>query len=415
MKKQLSLGLCLLLLLSGCGVTAAQTAPPWPAEPITLYVSSDLHWQQGSNGDAAALVSQLAYLDEVLDTLLDTVAEHQPAALLLCGDLTNGGRLEEHEALAQRLTEAEAAGVEIFVTMGNHDMDKDVPTKTLETLYGDLGFEDALAYDGDSMSYLTALRDDLWLLSLDCNVYGGKESDYAGTISPATLTWVEDCLKRAQAAGATVIPFGHHNLMVHTADGTGKNYNLDRGAALETLLLEHGVPFYLSGHRHNSFVVPTRQTRGTLYELVSDMPVAYPHRYTALTLQPDGTANYSVPRLDVDAWAQSHHAGEPLAHFSAYSEKIAATQIAANAARLMELLEVPMADRSEMERYFVAFYTAFQARTLWRDGDGLAADPALALWQKYNNVYSRWMPWVLANQRNDAPEQVFTLRSPEEK
>ena len=85
------------------------------------------------------------------------------------------------------LEEPQAVGVNIFVTMGNHDLDRDLPPKPLEELYGAFGWDQALSRDEDTMSCLAPLTDELWLLSLDCNVYGDRDSTMAGVIEDEAL------------------------------------------------------------------------------------------------------------------------------------------------------------------------------------------------------------------------------------
>ena len=207
-----------------------------------------------------------------------------------------------------------------------------------------------------------------------------------------------------------VVPFSHHNLMVHTVDGDGRNYNIDGGDALEDLLLSYGVPLYLSGHRHNSFLVEAERDGRKLIEAVTDMPAAYPHRYTAITLQPDGTADYAVPSLDVDGWAARTGRSEPeLLRFAEQSGARARARLEDTAARVTERMDAAQADRAEMERFYLDFYACYQARTLWREGDRLRADPGLALWRAHagENIYARWMPWILEHQSDDAPVQTL--------
>lgn len=403
--KKYVLCLFVLLLLSGCGVQKeAVPRLPWPKTETTLFVSSDLHWQENGTSE------RIPYLDELIDTLLDETQRDAPAALILCGDLTNGGRAEEHNEVARRLSKAEQAGVQIFVTMGNHDMDHRVATEELEKIYGEFGFDEATSHDEDSMSYLAELNEEIWFLSLDCNVYGEKKSESAGTISEKTLAWVEDCLQQARQAGVMVVPFSHHNLLEHTLEGKSSNYNINRGAELSRLLLDYGVPIYLSGHRHNSFIVPFEQGGRQLHELVTDMPGAYPYRYTALRFQRDGTITYAVPGLDVDSWAvQQGRTEEELLNFSDYSHEAAQTRTEQNAAGVAEKLTDDVSIQTEMARFYVDFYNNYQIRNLWQEGARLRADPGLALWQKYGaeNIYGRWIPWILQNQCNDAPEQVL--------
>lgn len=410
MKKGIWAPLLLLIVLAGCSAQAKGGGQlPWPEE-VTLYVSSDLHWQPHDKTLSSALLPQMAYLEEIVDTLMSEAAAGGPAALLLCGDLTNDGRAQEHQELSARLAEAEAAGVRIFVTPGNHDLGSETGPEEFTSIYADFGYGEAVSRDEDSMSYLAEIHSGLWVLSLDCNLYGEKKSETAATIGDGTLDWVEGCLRRAAAAGAMVVPFSHHNLLPHTMDGNVRNYNIDQADRLAGLLMEYGVPIYFSGHRHNSFVVETRRDGGLLAELVTDMPAAYPHRYTEIRFLPDNTVRCEIRSLDVSAWAaESGRTEQELLDFAGYTRTLTEGRMEQTAGMLMDSMEVPEEERAAMEAFYLAFYRAYQERLLWREGAALRADPALALWERYagSNIYGRWMPWVLQNQTNDETVQIL--------
>ncbi len=405
------LGVLLMLLLAGCAArsTAREERAdplPWPEGSQTLYVSADLHWQDSSDLHP----SQIPWLEEILRTLLDQVERDRPEALVLCGDLTNSGRLEEHQTLAALLEETRAAGVNIFVTMGNHDLDRDLPPETLEERYGAFGWNQAIRRDEGTMSYLVPLTDELWLLSLDCNVYGDRDSTMAGVIEEETLAWVEECLELAKEKGAMVVPFSHHNLLIHNLNGDGRSYNIEGGEELRDLLLSFGVPLYLSGHRHNSFLAEAETEAGKLTEVVTGLPSSFPQTYGSLTFQGDGTVDYALKSLDVSAWAKSEGRTEPqLLAFSAWTEEENRKRLAEIAARVVEGMEVPRDQGEEMEGFFLDFYTCYQGHGLWREASRLLADPGLSLWKAHakENIYARWMPWILENQTNDAPEQIL--------
>lgn len=404
------LGALLLLLLLAVGCRAffvpgtEKDLLPWPTETITLWASSDLHWQEPSTSP------RTPYLDEIIDTLLDEAVQGEPQALLLCGDLTNNGSLEEHRAVSDRLKLAREAGLRIFVTFGNHDMDRGLPPEILTELYAPFGWDQALSRDENSMSYLAPVTDRLWLLSLDSCLYGERGKGVGGAIEEETLTWVAECLDRAREAGAMVVPFSHHNLIVHNMNGTAENYNIDGGDKLEALLLSRGVPLYLSGHRHNSFLTQTESEGRELVESVVATPTAWPHYYTAFTFRSDSRIDHSLRPLDVEAWARRTLRQEPeLLRFEDWSRESNRRQREEIAAAMVERLEVPEEDRGAMKTYFLDFYDQFQNHRLWQEGDRLGRDPALALWSAYadENNYARWMPWVLENQAEDAPEQTL--------
>lgn len=250
-----------LLLLAGCVSDPPEPASdrlPWPSEPVTLCVSSDLHWQEPS------ATPRTPSLDEIIETLLAEAAREEPQALLLCGDLTNDGSLEEHQAVSGRLRLAQEEGLRIFVTFGNHDMDRGLPPETLTELYAPFGWDQALSRDENSMSYLAQVTDRLWLLSLDCCLYGERGKGVAGAIGEASLSWVEECLDWAVEAGAMVVPFSHHNLVVHNMSGTADSYNIDGGDKLATLLLSWGCLSISAGTGTTAFWPGPNRRRGSL-------------------------------------------------------------------------------------------------------------------------------------------------------
>lgn len=407
MKRMLALWLPLLLLV-GCTPPTPEPEPdllPWPTTPVTLWASSDLHWQEPSDS------FRPAYLDEIIETLLDQAHGAEPQALLLCGDLTNGGNLEEHQAVSTCLKKAQENGLKIFVTMGNHDMDHSVPPKTLTELYAPFGWEQALSRDERSMSYLAALTDELWLLSLDSNFYGDRGTGVGGIIEEETLSWVRDCLDRAKEAGALVVPFSHHNLLVRgMTEESRSNYYIEGGEDLQELFLDCGVPLYFSGHRHSSSLNQVEYEGKVLIETVVPTPTTCPYYYTAVTFEPEGTVQHAYQTLDVEAWARRTGREEPeFIQFTGQNRMQIRQQWEKNAVGMMESMGIPPEERGAMVEFFVDFLTQYQNHCLWQEGERLRQDPALALWtaHAHENNYARWIPMVLESMTNDAPEQTL--------
>ncbi len=373
-----------------------------------IYVSADLHWQRE---DAQFRVP---YLDEIIDTLLFETVNDAPDALLLCGDLTNDGKLEEHIAVSELLAKAESEGAQIFVTMGNHDMYGGVSTEEIKEIYADFGFNSAISSDSHSMSYLAKLNDELWIMSLDLNVYGDKKSTMAATISDETLAWVESCLLWAKNEGALIVPFSHHNLVEHAMDNLTMHYNIDRGDELQQLLINYNIPIYLSGHRHGSFVATATKENGEIHELVVDMIGNYPQRFTTLSFNDDATISYENPSIDVAAWAE--HEGltdNTLLNFSQYSLEQFEKTILENSSNLAKSLTEDVEELNELIRYYIDIFTHSKSRTLGSEYERLLADPALDMWEDYGNltIFGRWMPWMLENHKDDSISKVFDIKT----
>ncbi len=375
----------------------------WPEDETTIYISSDFHWQKEDDN------FRLDYLDETLLALFDEASDGKAAALIVCGDITNGGKIEEHLEIAKMLKSAEDRGANIFVVMGNHDMDSGLNPETLKEVYADFGFNTAFSRDENTMSYVSVLNDEIWLLSLDLNVYGDIESDMAGYISEDTLLWIEDILIRAENEGAMVVPFSHHNLIEHAMEDLTHHYNIENSQELQELLLNYNVPIYLSGHRHSSFITSIEKNGRRIDELVIDMPASYPYRYSRITFKQNNTIDYDLNKIDIVSWTKNNGIeDENLLNFDEYSKTEFDNRLIENSISIEKLTD----DKEEVEKlktFYIDVLTAQKERTLWQNYQEYKQNPALDLWEKYadENIFGRWLPWILINQTNDQPSQIL--------
>ena len=127
-----------------------------------------LHYQKELSSVSASIVGQMVYNDEIADALCETAIENQPEALILLGDLSNVGAYADHERMAAKLARVKAAGVDVYVVPGNHDLQQS-SAADFEKIYADFGFNQAFSRDRDSLSYAVKINDDCWLLALDTN------------------------------------------------------------------------------------------------------------------------------------------------------------------------------------------------------------------------------------------------------
>ena len=160
------------------------------AQPLRLFVSSDLHYKPVVAPAQTLLIEQMRYSVEIITALFEAAQAQRPDALVLLGDLTNDGRTEEHRALAALLEDVDRSGVPVYVLPGNHDLWQADAAFFRET-YASLGYDRAFSKDAASLSYAAALSPDLWLILLD-TVPGGSTE---GEILPATVQWLAGVLE----------------------------------------------------------------------------------------------------------------------------------------------------------------------------------------------------------------------------
>lgn len=326
-KRMMVICLALVLLLSGCAGVGK------PGGELKLITATDLHYLAPSLTDKGEFFTQMLaaadgkvtyYCEELVEAFLAEVTEQKPDALILTGDLSFNGAVESHKALAEKLADVEAAGVPVYVLPGNHDVYNHYAARfqgdgyelvepavagDFARIYAGFGFDEAIARDGDSISYVAQLDENTRLLMLDTNTL-----EKPCGLSEATLAWVEQQLAAAQAAGQRVIAAGHQNLYKHTVFNFG--YVIGQGEALAALLRQYGVEVFLSGHLHTQHIM----TLEGLTEIISSSLAVTPCQYGRLRLE-KGTYHYETRSVDVAAWARSQDlTDETLLHFADHAE-----------------------------------------------------------------------------------------------
>ncbi len=370
----------------------------WPNNKSTIYISTDLHYQVNDS------VGKHLYLDEIIDTLL---YETSGKVLLLAGDLTNSGNFKEHQALIDKLNIAKDSGTNIYVTMGNHDVGK-VSNDDLMNLYHDFGYSEAISVDDDSMSYLAPLNDDILILSIDTTKKSSDSDLYASYLSNDTLAYIEESIIYALNNNKMIIPFGHYNLLNHAVGDLHRHYSIENNKKLLELFTRYGIPIYLSGHRHNSFIESVDDF--TFNEIVTDIPTSYLNRYTRLEFNLNYTIDYSLEYLDINNYANINNLEDSnLLNYDEYSLNEYNKTIEHNAELNTNDFDISEIDKDLMKEYFIKINWHFKHRTINENMDILLHDPALDMWSIYkdDNIYGRWMPWILQNQNNDQANKIL--------
>ncbi len=244
-----------------------------------FLVLSDLHFYDttlGTSGTAfQAYMNRdrklLAQSCEILETAVKKMTGEAADFILVSGDLTKDGEAVCHRGVTRRLRPLLASGKKVIVVPGNHDIsnpeslrytgDKTQPEPSIspsefEQIYGDFGYNGALARDSHSLSYVTEPVKGLWILALDSNRYRenhpGEEPVVGGALSDGTLAWIESQLAEAQKKHKAVIAVLHHGIMEHypANERFYSQYLLDDHETVSTLLASYGVRMTFTGHFH---------------------------------------------------------------------------------------------------------------------------------------------------------------------
>lgn len=305
----------------------AQNAPSF-----TLIQASDLHYISKSLTDHGKSFNDLlalsdgkltAYCEELSDAFFAEVIKQKPDALILSGDLTFNGAIQSHKDLAKKLKAVEAAGINVYVLSGNHDVynhnaasfSKDgytfvssAESEDFREIYADFGFDGAIAMDSTSLSYVAQLNENTRLLMLDTN---SKEMPCG--IADSSLLWVEKQLKEAKSAGQSMIAVTHQNLLQHTMFKTG--YVIKGADELIRMFKAYGVELSLCGHMH----IQHRLSDEKLTEIALSSLAVTPNQYAIITAEA-GDLSYRTQQVDVAGWAKAQGlSDENLLNFATYA------------------------------------------------------------------------------------------------
>jgi 3',5'-cyclic AMP phosphodiesterase CpdA len=342
----------MLFILSGCSKTTENVKTGYrikSGKDITFNITTDLHYLSNDLRDggkafkeyeASGNGKELKYIDSLLDAFTYDLKKEKPDVLIISGDLTNNGEKKSHIDLAKKLSIIEKNGTAVYVIPGNHDIlnpwargfkgDKQYVTESISDkdfskIYGAFGYDEAISRDKNSLSYLAAPSDEVWLLMLDTNKYknnfavGSPQAD--GELSKDTLDWIKKCTGLAKEKGANIITVMHHSILNHS-DVIQKGYTLNNNEEALDVLKKGNVNLVFSGHIHIQDICSDRRDSNVLYNIASGSLAVNPHQYGVLKYSAqDKSFDYSTKRVDVERWAKSTGIKDKnLINFKAFSE-----------------------------------------------------------------------------------------------
>ena len=234
---------------------------------LNIMIATDLHYLSKSindGGEAFANViakgdgKGMTYIEEIVDTFCEEVKKRRPDAVLLLGDLTFNGEKVSHLELSQKLNSIVEEGISIYLIPGNHDIDYErsfgfrgneiykvdsVGAEEFREIYANCGYKNYLYFDEHSGSYISKLRDDLYLIMLDTNSYN---SNY---VSKESLLWLDKVLFELSKADAQILAVSHQNFLEQNYMFT-EGFMIKNAEEIEELYAKYNVKLNLSGHMH---------------------------------------------------------------------------------------------------------------------------------------------------------------------
>ena len=295
------LRIAILLLIAVLSQTPAR------AQSIRIAVISDPHYFDTSlliqDGPAFQyyLASDRKLIKEgpaILTAAIDTILADGPDIVLVPGDLTKDGAFSSHSLMAAQLQILENAGIKVYVTCGNHDINNPralafdsatvipvpgVGPAQFDSLYAAFGFAEAIARDSNSLSYVAEPFPGLRILAMDVCDY---DDNYTlghpvtgGRFRPATLQWALQQIADANAAGKRILGMMHHGLVEHFYGQATlfADYVVQDWDSVSNLLADAGLEVVFTGHFHAQDIVGKTTSAGNrIYDVETGSLVTWP-------------------------------------------------------------------------------------------------------------------------------------------
>lgn len=289
MKKLLSIILCLAVLMSFFTVAASAT------DELIIDVASDIHlnnsWEKAvpKRNNVSETFSHVAdqgkLMSEskaVISAFLDKAASDKSEVVLIPGDLADYGLEQEMTAVAGMLADFEAkTGKQVYVVPGNHDVSKS-PVSLFVSVFADFGYNEAVARDTNSASYVAELPDGYRLLAIDSTLQGSGNWGINADIAE----WISQQAEQAQKDGKKMIAMMHHNLVPHLVliDVLHKGSVLGEATGLTDIFAKYGVKYVFTGHTHESDIATYTGANGeVVYDVVTGALSVYPCPYRTVS------------------------------------------------------------------------------------------------------------------------------------
>ena len=284
---------------------------------LKIAIVSDIHYMHPSllinNGASGAAFQNylnqdpklLQYSDPIWRQAMAEIIKERPDILLVPGDVTKDGEKISNQAMAGFFNQLRATGMKVYVIPGNHDINNakaklydgnnDYPVEQtsnadFESIYGNLGYNDAISRDPNSLSYVVQPQPDLRIIGIDASKYEeyGPSGDVAaGRIKPQTLTWILAQLALAKQQHITVFAMMHHNLIEHYAGQTqiDPGYVIDDWEHVANTLMDAGLKIIFTGHYHANDISTYVHNGNTLFDIETGSLVTAPSPYRIVTMK----------------------------------------------------------------------------------------------------------------------------------
>ncbi len=243
--------------------------------------------------------------------------------ILIAGDLSFNGEKESHKDFSALLENfEEKTGKKIFVLTAGHDSNEHPfaydggerisPEGTkfteLYDFYRKFGYDRAIEFNKEHMSYVAELSDDVRLLVICNDTAERNNADF----SEEFFEWIEAQAKKAQQDGKMMIAMEHYPVIPgQPIFGLIADARQKGGKRIIETLADNGVHLIFTGHMHNQSINVEETEKGNLfYDVCTGSAIGCPAFMRLATIKDENTVEIeSIPVPEFE-WDKKGMTGE---------------------------------------------------------------------------------------------------------
>ena len=298
-------------------------------KPFKFFVITDTHYfskklsASGKHYEDFMDFEQKCYAETpyINDAVFDYLASSDEAdTVLIAGDLSFNGEKASHEEFVELLKKLKNAGKDIYVVTAGHDIEQNPFEYTQEgrqtvegikffdlyDYYRDFGYDKAISFYKENLSYVAQLADGVRLLVLCNDSSERKNIAYTDDL----YAWAKEQLDKAKEDGQMVFAMEHYPvlpgqpILTLIPDARQKE-----SKKLYTFLADNGVHLIFTGHMHNQSINMVKTENGNkFYDVCTGSAIGCPAFIRLCTIENEKTVyiqSIPVPDFEYDTKGKS--------------------------------------------------------------------------------------------------------------
>lgn len=289
-------------------------------KPFKFFVITDTHYfakslsASGKPYEEFMDFEQKCYAETpyINDAVFDYLAKQTEAdTILIAGDLSFNGEKASHEEFVTLLGKLKDAGKDVYIVTAGHDIEPNpfeytedgrqpvegVKFFDLYDYYRDFGYDKAISFYRENLSYVAQLTEGVRLLVL-CN---DSEEQKNIAYTDELLAWAKEQMDKAKVDGQMMFAMEHYPvlpgqpILTLIPDARQKE-----SKKLYTLLADNGVHLIFTGHMHNQSINVVETENGNkFFDVCTGSVIGCPAFMRLCTIEDENTVTIkSIPVPD---------------------------------------------------------------------------------------------------------------------